>query len=260
MWHLKPIPPKNLKILINTGLGVALASLVTSGWNDFQRLKVYEVSTGLQNQPNYKVVTKQFDRQTPTIPANSKVIAEINQAFPYLKIAFAVGGVVVSGLVIFGCHYEETNQSVNEYVELKTDELRKIEIDTNVAAQHKVAQEKAVLQAMELVGELMKNPHYRRLQEAKQKIEYGEDDTTDSNNETTEDDTDTSWNPFLEEPTKTESNPQSLEISESQINEIKKAYKESPDIEAAIAKVLNLKKGDANFLPAIKQIAALLKK
>lgn len=253
MWQLKPITPKNLKLLVNTGCALSIAGLFASGWSDFQNVRVYEVSTGLQNQPSYRVITRQFDRQNIKLPVENQLVSVINQATPNLKILLSLSGLGLAVATLAGCIYEENHQQVKEYAALKTDELRKIDIDTQVAAQHKVAQEKAVVHAMSLVDELMNNPHYQELQRAKQRIEYGEESETEQIESNDASDLWESTEQNLSAKTESE-----FKVTKAQANQIKVLYKETKNLPDAIRQVLNITSDSPDFKAAIQQIKSYL--
>lgn len=264
----------NIKPLIYSLLGVSGVSLLISGWGDFQTLKVYEVSTGLKNQESYKVIERQFDRFKPTLPKGARVIevSHIQQPSTALKIITSVVGVLSGTASLVLVSKAENEQDIREYVEYKSTEMQKLEIDNEVAAQHHISSEKSLVRAKTLMEELIQNKHYQELAKDIQDKEYGKSEGSETEKDESTDD----WNPFSDEidgSADDEKKPNIVSADEiknveikpvsatakfltkEQINDLIQQYKyDGVPLQKALFNATGITKNDSNYRAIIAEI------
>lgn len=164
------INQKSLKLIISITTSLSSFLLIATGWQDFQNAKIYETSTNLNNQPTYRTIERQFDRQNHHLPPNTKIIARIDRGNPYTKIFLMLAGLSTSiaGLVLIS--QEEKWEEIFQYIQEKENEAKRLDIDNEMAVLDYTKGEHLLIRGTEELAELRKNPWYIMLQKGKEDI------------------------------------------------------------------------------------------
>lgn len=174
------ITKKSLKLAIAISTSLSGLLVIGAGWQDFQNVKVYEIETHLNNQPNYRVVQRQFDRQIKDsfVSSDSKLIARIDTGNPYGKIILTLVGLGLSSATLFMISQEDKLEELFEYIKEKELEAERLSIDTEMAVLDYTKGEHLLVRGAEEMAKLYQNKEWLRLQQNKDEILYGTNEQT----------------------------------------------------------------------------------
>lgn len=168
----------------------SLLAIILASFGDFQKISVYQESTGM-NMPAYKYyVTKEFNKFNPNVTGLEK-IAWVERSYTAQKITYSIAGIISGCACLILAVQEDKLEQVKDYKHIKDTEYQKMQIDMNLAVNQKVQAETAKIAAVNIMQDLLSNPTYRKLKEQQIGTEQGEvqgaEDVIKEEN---------SWNPF----------------------------------------------------------------
>lgn len=179
---------KNLGIFSLLGLGASTVCMVAASIGNFQEAAIYEVPTttydflSFSEKASTKVsIVRKFDQIKPNVKKGILVdrLEDINTQG---KFAFCIVG-FGAGLVslVLTVNREEIEDKVI-FAMQTVAQVEKKEMSTEGAAGFKIAGEKSVIYSDEMLGELMNNKTYVRLQQVNEAAEEGQEEEEDNTN------------------------------------------------------------------------------
>lgn len=183
---------------IKNGFGIASVFLIVPTFmGDLQNIEVYKKSTGLNNPKYQHEIVTEHDIERKNLENFQQVsVVEVVELIQKLLSGFFGLGFICG--FWFLDELLTKNEAAINYFELCESEKTKMDIDTEMAVNWKLKEERTGIRAFEtLEKELSSNPKYRAIKlKEREYMEAVENENDETEQIESDEETDNSWNPF----------------------------------------------------------------